>query len=191
MKTTLSSLAILPAAVILIVPAIALYEHRPPPGHTGGFGEPTCADCHFDNPVNADGGVLRIEGLPETYSPGERYVLSITLQRPELRRAGFQMSARFSEDGKGSARAGEQAGELIAIDEAVEVVSFRGTRYAHHTRTGTRVPHSGSAKWLLEWQAPLTPGVVSIDLATNAANGDGSAFGDFIYQTSLRISPAK
>jgi hypothetical protein len=185
-KGPLSSISILPAAVVLLVPAMALYEHRPPPGHTGGFGEPTCASCHFDNPVNAEGGEVRIEGLPETYSPGERYVLSITLQRPELRRAGFQISSRFS----GRGEDGEQAGELIAVDEDVEIVSSGGTQYAHHTRAGTRVPPSGPARWLVEWRAPIASGEVSFDLTANAANGDASEFGDFIYQTSMTVRTA-
>jgi hypothetical protein len=52
------------------------------------------------------------------------------------------------------------------------------------------VPQAGSAKWLLEWRAPQTPGAVSFDLAANAANGDASEFGDCIDQSSKTISPA-
>src|SRR5690606_8758969 len=46
------------------------YPDRPPPAHTGGFGEPTCQQCHFDAPLNDPGGALYVEGLPERYTPG-------------------------------------------------------------------------------------------------------------------------
>ena len=54
-----------------------LYPEEPPPAHTGGFGEPTCLQCHFDGALNEPGGELRVEGLPEAYMPGETYTLDV------------------------------------------------------------------------------------------------------------------
>ena len=40
---------------------------KPPPGHTAGFGEPSCISCHLGNDVNAFGGSVTIEGLPDRF----------------------------------------------------------------------------------------------------------------------------
>ena len=80
------------------------YPEGPPPAHTGGFGEPTCQACHADNPLNAPGGSLALRGLPAVYAPATAYRVTITLRRPGLGRAGFQLAARFA--------TGDQAGSL-------------------------------------------------------------------------------
>jgi hypothetical protein len=179
-----AAVGLLPALAVL-VPALVLYEHQPPPAHTGGFGEPSCASCHFDNELNAPGGLLEIEGLPDGYTPGERYLLSIVLQRPELRRGGFQLASRFA----AGEEAGSQAGALRAVDERVEVVEAGGVSYARHTRAGSREVEGATTRWQLEWTAPTRGGVVSLNVAANAANGDASEFGDFIQLVERRVTP--
>ncbi len=171
--------ALLPVLTLLAVPAVALYEHRPPPGHTGGFSEPSCASCHFDHDLNEPGGSLEIRGLPEAYTPGERYLLSIVLRNPELRRGGFQLAIRDA--------GGAQAGELGVRDAGVEVVEAGGVRYAQHTRTGSRPVDAGVARWTVVWLAPDRIGEVTLNVAANAANGDASEFGDRVYLRELRV----
>src|SRR5688572_21950865 len=75
----------------------------PPLAHTGGFGEQTCLACHMDGELNEPGGTLAIEGLPERYQAGQRYTLAVAIAHPELRAAGFELSARFA-SGPDSAR---------------------------------------------------------------------------------------
>src|SRR3989442_11863996 len=82
----------------------------PPVAHTGGFGEPTCRACHQDEPLNAPGGSLRIEGLPRRYEPGRAYMLTVVLRRSGLGRAGFELSTRVA-DGQ---EAGSQAAVFVA-----------------------------------------------------------------------------
>src|SRR5690606_38889249 len=53
------------------------YPDRPAPGHTGGFGEPTCLACHFDGDLGPPGGVLEVEGWPEVPEPGAAYELAV------------------------------------------------------------------------------------------------------------------
>src|SRR5262249_13709871 len=60
------------------------FEGGPLPGFTGGFAEPTCAKCHFDQAPNDPAGSLRLSGLPRSYTPGARYVITILLQHPNL-----------------------------------------------------------------------------------------------------------
>jgi hypothetical protein len=169
---------------------LTAYREGPVPGVTGGFGEPTCQKCHFDNALNAPGGSLHLEGMPDTYVPGHEYRLSVVIRRPELKRGGFEMSARFAEDG-GGASAGDQAGRFRASDARAQIVSDPGKaiEYIQHTKTGSLSPRSGQQRWTFAWVAPLNGRSVRFDLAGNAANDDASPLGDFIYATSLSTRP--
>lgn len=165
------------------------YRDGPPPGHTGGFGEPTCARCHFDGEMNAPGGTLSIQGLPGAYRPGARYRFSVLLTRPGMGRAGFQLAIRFA-DGP---QAGAQAGSLARVDGRVQVVGAPGSdiQYAEHTGPGAGLSATDTAHWGLEWTAPdSTAGSVRINVAGNAANYDDSAFGDYIYMTAATVPAA-
>jgi hypothetical protein len=81
---------------IAVLPARAFVED-PAPGHTGGFDEPTCRACHFDQSVNDAEGSLTLDGVPQRVQPGKTYRLIVTLERPGLARGGFQLSARFAD----------------------------------------------------------------------------------------------
>lgn len=168
-----------------VPPAVNVHRYaaNPPLAHTGGFGEPTCRACHFGQPLNASGGSLAVTGLPDTYVPGKRYRLTLRLHRPDLGRGGFELTARFPD--------GTQAGSLRAADEGATVTTIdtSGVQYAHHTPAGTEPAAPDTARWTLEWTAPPSGGLVVIHAATNAANFDASAFGDFIY-TAQRQSNA-
>jgi len=160
---------------------------HPPPGFTGGFGEETCHSCHFDNDLNEADGRLAIEGLPPAYRPDTVYFVTVRLEREQLPRAGFMLSARFA--------SGKQAGMLHATDEytAVSVVDSTGVAYAHHTLPGTAVTEGSLARWTLRWVAPRDAAPVDtvyFDAVANASNDDESAFGDRIYTQAVRLKPS-
>src|SRR5262245_35696008 len=104
----------------------------PVPARTGGFGEMTCYQCHWDNPLNDPAGRISLSGIPETYTPGERYPITVAIAHPELVKGGFQMSARFEDGGN--------AGALRSPDELVQSVSSDDGRvtYVQHTTMGSR-----------------------------------------------------
>lgn len=185
------------------------YADGPPPAHTGGFGEPTCRECHLDSPERPAGVRLEVEGLPARYRPGRSYALKVVLEAPELRRGGFQLSARFLA-GEG---AGRPAGSLTAAGGRVEVVTAPGegrsdspggagadgrpepVAYARQTLDGSLAPAGvapGRLLWKLEWTAP-SPGPgggappVAVDVAANASNYDDSEFGDRIVVRRLVV----
>jgi hypothetical protein len=156
-----------------------LFKAGPPPAHTGGFGEPTCRQCHFDNALNEPGGTLALHGVPAAYRPGATYELAVTLERAGMLRGGFQLAARFA-DGDST---GRPAGALGALDERSAVVWDTATHvgYLEHTAAGTVVT-GAAARWTFRWTAPAHPrGAVVFHLVGNAANDDDSPLGDFIY----------
>ena len=162
----------------------------PPPAHTGGFGEPTCRQCHFDSQLNAPGGELVLRGLPDRYVAGQSYELTLLLRRAGMLRGGFQLAARFA-DGRA---VGTQAGSLEPMDSLVAVVrDTTAVQYLEHTRAGTALtPGSDSARWTFRWAAPASAsGAVIFHVAANAANDDDSPLGDYIYTTSARASPTQ
>ena len=157
------------------------------PARTGGFGEMTCHQCHSDNPLNEPAGGITLAGIPASYTPGERYLITVAVARPQLVKAGFQMSARF---GAGD-NAGRNAGAFQPADEMTEAIPDDGGRitYIQHTNAGTDVRTPGGGRWTFAWIAPAGGGSVVFHAAANAANGDGLSRGDFIYTTTATLPP--
>jgi hypothetical protein len=162
--------------------AILGFSDGPDPAVTGGFGEQTCLECHDDNGMNDASGRLNLSGIPEMYTPGKDYTITVTLARPELARAGFQLAARFDQ----GSSAGMSAGVLRANDPRTQLIEGAGRRvvYIEHTLAGSKIEPAGTAEWTFGWTAPETGGSVIFHAAGNASNDDRSALGDFIYTTS-------
>jgi len=160
----------------------------PIPARTGGFGEMTCHECHWDNPVNEPSGRLTLLEMPATYIPEARYSIIVDLAHPGLVFGGFQLSARFD----GGPSAGTDAGVLRPIDELAERVTDEGGRviYVQHTKAGATAARPGAARWTLEWTAPAGNAPVIFHAAANASNGDASPLGDFIYTTTASSGAA-
>jgi hypothetical protein len=177
------------ASVFAVALSVGEYSEGPPVAHTGGFGEPTCRQCHSDNPLNDAAGSLQLEGIPDSYEPNEQYRIAVALRSPGVRRAGFQLSARFAS----GPHAGTQAGGLSPVDERVEVISSGQhlVQYAQHTREGTFGEAPGITVWSVTWQAPSEGNEsVAFHVAANASNDDDSEFGDFIYTHEAVSRPA-
>jgi hypothetical protein len=163
---------------------------RPLPAHTGGFGEPTCGECHIQADVNAGTGSLTLAGLPLEYVGGVTYTLTIALAQQGLAAGGFQLSSRFAD--------GTQAGTLAHTmhDSARVAVTTAGeVQYIHHVYAGTRRSASDTASdtiaWQIRWTAPVARGRIVFHVAANAADDDASPLGDMIYATSLSTVPGK
>jgi hypothetical protein len=159
---------------------------RPPPAHTGGFGEPTCHACHFEADVNTGQGSLTLAGLPLEYVGGTTYTITITLAQQGLAAGGFQLSARFAD--------GTQAGTLarpLRDSARVAITTAGAVQYIHHVYAGTRRSAPDTIRWRIWWTAPATGGPIMFHVAANAADDDASPLGDMIHATSLRTVPGK
>ena len=157
------------------------YRDGPPLGFSGGFGEDHCQACHSSEKLNASPGTLTISA-PERYSPGKVYTVTVTLKRPGMKIGGFVVTSRFEGDSS-------QAGTLAIADGQqgrVKVVIDRGVQYAYHSRPGTELTAPDVARWTLSWTAPAGKRAILFNAAANAANGDDTQFGDFIYTSRVR-----
>ncbi|CAN5517194.1 hypothetical protein BH23BAC4_BH23BAC4_16330 [soil metagenome] len=158
---------------------VVLFPEDPAPGHTGGFGEPTCTACHFDAPVNDPAGSLDILDLPKRIGPNEPVEFFVTLRHPQLVMAGFQLTIRDGE--------GRQAGTIEPVDErAARTEGAGGVEYLHHSAQGNTPDSNEGARWRVRW-TPDRAGHVVAHVAAIAANGDASEFGDFVFADSLQI----
>jgi hypothetical protein len=177
----------IPAAVAILVlsataaASLRLYHDAPPLAHTGGFGEGDCTACHFDNEPDDGVGEVSVRGFPERYEPGEKYRIVVEVRRPGIVKGGFQAAIRQVEGGA----AGHAAGELRSLGERTSVSESDTVAYVQHTARGNDVG-DGVARWEFEWTAPVrASGRLLLNAAANAANGDNSEFGDYIYRAEL------
>lgn len=179
------------AVIVTTVSApLVLVANReaPVPGRTGGFGGPTCQACHSGAALNAPGGELVISGLPDRYTPGETYRITLQLKRAEMTRGGFSLAARFAS----GALSRRQAGEWKAPDARVTFFQDAQTKvpYAQHSAAGSRAATAGMLGWELEWKAPAESEPVQFNLAATAANNDGSPRGDVVYTREITVAPS-
>jgi hypothetical protein len=183
-------LRLVPLAIALLSSPLVLmgYREGPLPAMTGGFGESTCLMCHFDNPANDDAGSLRLDGVPDVYIPGKEYAVTVHLRRPDIKRGGFEIAARF---GDGPFK-GQQAGRWRGTEGATQIVLAPGSevQYVQHTKSGSDLTPAGEGRWTLHWTAPpASSAAVCFNVAANAANDDASPLGDYIYTASHAARP--
>ncbi|MDP2361535.1 MAG: choice-of-anchor V domain-containing protein [bacterium] len=161
--------------LLLVCPALAFgYASGPPNGLTGAPGEGTCIQCHDSFGLNSGSGLLTISG-PDEYEPGQTYPITVTLAHAGQSRWGFQMTPL-------------DLGALLVTDFVnTQGSSTGGNSYVKHTTTGTQAGTAdGPVSWTCDWIAPATDvGPVTFYAAGNAANGNFSNSGDYIYTASF------
>ena len=170
---------------MLVTISVRAYPAGPEPAKTGGFGELTCrqSGCHVSYELDAGKtsglGDLLISGLPTQYEPGKIYPVKLAVTHTQDRRYwGFQLAARMKETGA-------QAGELKPTDDSTQVLDEKGITYIEHTLKGI-----AANTFTFSWVAPTTSGgEIVIHAAGNAADGDDTPEGDYIYSTSVTVAP--
>ncbi len=155
---------------------VGAHSSGPDPGNTGAPGESTCAGCHSGP---AQTGLLKIEGLPATYTADQEFTVTVTLTHAGRTRFGFQ--ATVIDD------SGKAAGTLLLTDaDRTQLlnssVSGNNRQYIEQTLTGTSPVSGGTGSWTFKWRAPAaSAGRITFYVAGNAANGNFSTSGDTIY----------
>jgi hypothetical protein len=169
---------------MLAIPVLCYaFSSGPPAGVTGGFNEPNCTDCHGSFGVNSGPGNVTVN-VPANYTSGGTYPITVTVSQTNQMRWGFEASARTA--------GGDQAGTLTpGLDNFTQLLPGGGSvQYISHTSTGTRPGTTGPTTFQFQWTAPnVSAGPVTFSVAGNAANGDFSSFGDYIYTRSAISQP--
>lgn len=151
-------------------------------GHTGAPGEPTCAACHGS--TSGSGG-LAIAGDFNTlqYTAGQTYNMTVTITHPNFSKFGFNLVALDSGN--------TSIGTLTAGTGSQILTGPMSRSNITHTNAGTASSTTGSKTFSFTWTAPSTyAGKVTFYAAGNAANGNNSDSGDFIYTGTLEVTAA-
>jgi hypothetical protein len=137
-----------------------------------------CRSCHLSDEAPLESSALALTGLPRVPEAGRDYPLTISLEDPLLRNAGFLLTIRA---------AGKQTGEFLADGDALVATS---NAQARSTYDGSFVATPGRAEWQLVWSAPEEfDGPLSFELWGNAGNRDLSPLDDRVYRGSWQFTP--
>jgi hypothetical protein len=169
--------------VILFVTAVAYASVTgPAAGYTNAPGDlGNCTSCHdtFHDP-NVGPGSVRMTGVPAVYTPGQQYTVAVIVQQNNRLRFGFQLTAIDQN--------GNRAGTLAPNGPDTRVnggIGAGGRQYIEHTEVGTFPNGTATRTWQVRWTAPATDiGAVRFWFAGNAADGNGTNQGDYIYTSS-------
>ncbi|MEK6673408.1 MAG: choice-of-anchor V domain-containing protein [Nitrospirota bacterium] len=139
-------------------------------GHNNSAPSLDCAICHQGDFAPE---LVSLEGLPETYTPGKRYKLSISVNS-DLKSMG---------DIAGGFALESSAGDILVTDgKNTQLINSILT----HTQDGSEL-----RKWNFAWKAPLEKVDVTFTIMAVAANGDFSSTGDIVSAGSFTTKAKK
>jgi hypothetical protein len=179
-------LALLIAA--LAVPWVGYgFSSGPYGGFTGAPGEDNCRHCHKSFPLNSGGGMITIDGFPDSYTPGETYHVTISMVSQTALDWGFEATV-ITDQGK------KRAGKLIVTDPAhtkiVPGIFLTERRYIEQKTAGHYDGQRGGVSWMFDWRAPKkAKGPITIYACGNAGNDNDKPTGDFIYSVQHTAMP--
>jgi uncharacterized protein (TIGR03437 family) len=198
------------SAVILgVIPVVVFaYKAGPDPGKAAAPGDRNCteAGCHAGTVNSGSGSVTVTFPSGNTYTPGVKQHLVVTVADPGMRRAGFQLTARSGSGNTtqaGSFRSTDNRTLLMcstsnftAFEEKPSTSSqaclaSQPLQYIEHSETGYRATSATAGSYEFDWTPPATDvGPITIYVAGNGANGDGEMTGDRIYTRTYTLTPA-
>src|SRR5262245_24448206 len=200
MRSKLSKLSIIGGFCALFIlfglngSPVDAFSSGPPTSRTGAPAlgsfpaEPTCTACHTSFALNSGPGTLAITGLPTNYSPNQEVTVTVTITQTQRALFGFESTVLDDQ--------GQKAGDLVITDAARTQLrsgtgNFAARQYIEHTSAGTAPNGTDQNSWTFKWKAPAqSMGRVTFYVAGNAANGNGSNQGDFIYNVNASVQPA-
>ena len=152
-----------------------------PAGHTGSPGDgQSCAriGCHA-GPSQTNEVVELSSNIPVGgYVGGTTYDMTLTMTNSGGTKFGFQLSPQDAQ--------GNGLGTLIS-GTGSQIV---GSDYLTHSFSGTTAS-GGTRSWDFQWTAPTSgSGDVTVYVAANFTNSNGSTSGDVVVPTSFTISEA-
>ncbi len=180
------------AAIVLIVSmSMDITSSNGIAGRTGSPGESVCnqAGCHSGNPLNDAAGSLTLSAPTLTgfqYVLGQTYTINVTVARPGVNLFGFDFEALIS--------SGASAGTLTitsATTTKILNITVGGNVRKNVVHKSGGGASANTHTFSFDWTAPLTNvGNVTFYFSGNAANGNGTTSGDFIYKSSQVVTAA-
>lgn len=162
-------------SALIIVGGLSLISssNGPTAGVSGSpaDGGKTCATCH-SGPSGT--GNLQISGTTD-YEPGKTYTFTVSVNDESSSTFGFQAIALNNSE--------SSIGKLTAsATNGTKIYNQSGNEYIEHSKP------SNVGTFTFDWTAPENDeGDITLYAAGNAANGDGTISGDFIYSSSIKI----
>lgn len=159
---------------------------------TGAPNETTCTSCHSGSSVVTSGTQhARIKLLTNFtgggYIPDSTYTFTVTYAESSKSRFGFQMTA-LTKGGKPAGRFSSTGNRTASFTSSVNGTT---RSYVEHTSNGSSSIAKDSTAWTFEWKAPSSNvGDLTMYLALNSTNNNGSSSGDVIYNKTFDISPS-
>jgi hypothetical protein len=180
-KKVLFALGFTAASLVCITPYLKSNVNGAQGKLTSAPGELNClsAGCHTGNTVNAVGGTLAMKLLDNgnevnEWVAGKTYNVNVTISKPSAVKYGFQISAKKGTTTTNFGTFTVGTGTRVALGT---------TNYITHNNA------AATGDWTFTWTAPASGSdPVTFYLAGNAANGDNTEGGDFIYTTSRAIN---
>lgn len=115
-----------------------------------------------------------LDGLPEEYTPGGRYNLTVSVADAPPILPAAQNAGGFALEAS--------AGSMAAVDDAAQAADASAT----HTEAG-----NDQREWQVEWLAPPQPaGEVTFYLSANAVDGNGAADPGDQWASAMFMLPA-
>jgi len=174
--------------VILSTLAFEILSSGGKSGYTNSPGENNCTSCHSGT-LNSGPGSVEIKSDPSMengYTPGSVYSMTVTVTHndsPNNGKFGFALEALFDD--------GSNGGKLAVSDAdktQIQVASINGNNRDNIIHTGSGNTGPNSQDFTFDWTAPDTGDqTVTFYAVGNAANNNGSSFGDYIYATTLEV----
>lgn len=190
----LNGTALVVFTVATLTPAFA-HSYGPAARVSGAPGDAAaaCTSCHAGT-LNSGGGRVEIalQSGP-IYIPGVKQRITVQISDPVQQRWGFELTARLNSDLQNG-----QAGEFVPVDNFTQVVCEdnaplpcpTGVSFVQQTSAGTRNGTKGGATFQFDWNPPSKDaGPVTLYVAGNAANGNGTSAGDLIYTSTVQLQP--
>ncbi len=156
----------------------------------------TTPTCHDDGTVNTGTAkvIMDLDGAENGYIPNHIYTINISVSKPNMLRAGFQMIPILDSD------ITVTPGTIILMDsnrtQALNKnFSHNGgcgnyeKTWIEHTYAGVNVIDTGFNKWSFKWIAPASDvGTITFYLGALESNNDLSQKGDQAYTLKKTIA---
>jgi hypothetical protein len=153
-------------------------------GKTGSPGENYCTECHSSYTLNSGTGSITITSTPAftngEYVPGQLYTMNVTVARTGSSVFGLDVECLNSSN----ANAGTLA---ITVSSETHTLNYSGKKNVTHQYNGGLT--SNTKTFSFHWTAPLS-GNATFYATGVAGNHNGGESGDYVYSTTLALTPA-